>query len=340
MADELEQQKTKPTEQTSEIGRQSLVDGIAGGAMISLEQFSQNIVNFKLDDLDAFWKTISSRADALKKSGDKLAVAAKETKEETMANLVAALDVLEKEYKRRKDAIVEQPVVGTSNLLGDTVQKTSEVIGAGVTKTGEIAGGTVRYSGEQVGKALETGKQIFGNEADAWSKKSGWERATQVGGLAVLTGVPLYLIYKLAKRVSNAGLKDGEKPGFLRKILKFTGMVALSTAAVNFLGPRVLKAQEKKSEAGKPEKALYEESKAKDAVSEKILFGQTFLHTEVKIVEKDGVKLMKIGGKSLRLVKVGGQGNLVEKFVNMGAQPTPPQLIFNNGDICRFECAY
>ncbi|MBM3227505.1 hypothetical protein FJZ27_01415 [Candidatus Peribacteria bacterium] len=227
-----------PEKQTST--PQSIVESFASASIEEASDLLHSLPTTKAE-LVALKDAAVARSKELKRTaGEQINI--------SLAFLERQLDARLKEFERR-------PIDAVGNVLGDAV-----------SGAGNLAGNGIKASGEQMGKAFDTAKQVVYNEAEAFSKKSGWERAQQVGGLAALAVLVGYPIYKLAEKVSNAGKKEGEKPGFFRNFLKVTGILALSTAVVNFLGPRVLAAQkaggkqspnspstQKSEEAAKPE---------------------------------------------------------------------------------------
>ncbi len=230
---------------------------------------------------------------------DAAAARSKELQESAGAQINASLAFLEQQLDVRLKEFEKRPIDAVGNVLGDAV-----------SGAGNLAGKGIKASGEQMGKAFDTAKEIVNNEVKAFSEKSGWERAQQLSGLAAIAVLVGYPIYKLAEKISNAGKKEGEKPGFFRQILKATGIFALSTAAVNFLGPRVLAAQQaggkqspdssttkvdtpKTETAKKDEKTVPEKQTAPDAVNE----GWQFGNHRMCVINRNGQRLLSVNKK-------------------------------------------
>lgn len=216
------------------------------------------------------------------------------------------LDYLQHRLDERLLSFQKNNVGAVADMVGDVVR------GAG-----DLAGKGISASVEQVGNSFETAKQVVYNEAEAFSKKSGWERAQQVGGLTALAILVGYPIYKLAEKISHAGVKEGEKPGFFRKLLKYTGILALSTAAVHFLGPRVLAAQS--PDATKSQTQPSENLAISSVENKEDFLGRyfTFNGTKMSVVKSKGQKLLQVGENQFSVRWLGN--NLWERSQSFAA---------------------
>ncbi len=296
---------------------QTIVDSFTVAGSLEAAQGLLNTIPTTKAELVVLKDAAMARSEQLKASAE--------------GQINTGLAFLEKQLADRLKQFEKRPIDAVGNVLGDAV------IGAG-----NITGETIKTSGEQLGKAFDTAKQVVYNEAEAFSNKSGWERAQQVGGLTALAVLVGYPIYKLAEKISNAGKKDGEKPGFFRNFLKVTGILALSTAAVNFLGPRVLAAQQgggkqspdaSKTKVDKPKDDAKPnpppENEPKDpgvsSTDKKNNFiGRAFEFDGKKmgIVDLGGKKLLKVDGKTYAVHLIGNgfienaQFSLVGNVIN------------------------
>lgn len=208
------------------------------------------------------------------------------------------------------------------------IATTMDVAGDAIKATGERVGDLASAAGKQMQSAADTLKDMTFREFRDHlfnPNESTGSKVLRYSGIALVGGAIVYGIYKTAKAVSNMGLKEGEEPGMLRKLLKWTGVLALSTATANFIGKRVLASQKE------GEMPPYEEPDQPNAASEKILTRATFLGTDLKLVEKAGAKAIEIGGKRFRVARAGQQENLAEKITTVQSQEKPPQLLFNGG---------
>jgi hypothetical protein len=98
---------------------------------------------------------------------------------------------------------------------------------------------------DQAKKATDAVVQIGAQVSEVLEdpNRSKTEKAVHIAGLAAVVGVPAYLLYKLCKKVSGDEVKEGEKPSFGRKLLKWTGFAFLGGLGVRALAPMLSETQ-------------------------------------------------------------------------------------------------
>ncbi len=259
------------------------------------------------------------------------------------------------------------------NALDDLVEdaeksfgtKAQEGIGAGINTVIDTGAAGLKmgteFVGNQVKKGADAVVQIGAQVADivADPNRSQKEKMIHVAGLAAIVAVPAVLLYKLFSKMSGSGLPEGQKPGFGRKLLKWTGFAFIGSLGVRALAPMVVEQQKKltaespgtspetntpQSNQPKPREQPAtpvasdamptdvlppESSSTTDVISETIRLEGEFQRSKLQVVQRGGEQLMEIDGKRFRITKPGEENNLVDSITEIRTQESPPQLIFN-----------
>ncbi|OGJ61047.1 hypothetical protein A3C37_03210 [Candidatus Peribacteria bacterium RIFCSPHIGHO2_02_FULL_53_20] len=236
---------------------------------------------------------------------------------------------LEDEVRRQEQSFSQS----AQETVGSAINTGIDSLAKGAKKGTEFVGNQVKKGTDAMAQIGEQAVNIM-NDPNL-SKE---EKRVHVIGLAAAVAVPAGILYWGLSKLAGKGLQSGQKPSLGRRLLQVTGFAFLASLGVRFIAPFVSEKQKQliasKGSSTVPEKSVppkdQQKSPENPAALETVRLQGTFQGTDLKVVERGGAQLIKIGEKHFRITRVGEQQNLVGSITGMRTREQPSQLVFNN----------